>query len=324
MDRRRFVQSSLGISLVAASGSPAMAQKLSAEARMLCGFPPGGTADLLCRIFAEAARAEVGQPIVVDNKAGASGFIANQQLSAAAPDGRTIGLIPMASMCVIPVMPGQKTPINVDTDLTLIGNFAGITNILVAGKHVKFRTLEGLIEQARKTPGKITYASTGNGTSQHLSGELLKKMAGIDMLHVPYRGGAPAILDLVAGNCDVMFGNLPEYLPQLGAGNLIPIAVGSPKPSPLFPKLPLVSSVLPDFAVVNWFGIGGPKGLSPEWVAFWNKALRNVLSRPDVQQRFVENGIDPIVTSPEELRATVMADRAKWQSVIQSAGIRAD
>jgi len=323
MNRRRFVRSSLGLSL-AAAGAPALAQKLTAEARMLCGFPPGGTADLLCRIFAEAARAEVGQPVIVDTRAGASGFIANQQLATAAPDGRTIGLVPMASMCVIPVMPGQKIPINVDTDLTMIGNFGGITNILVAGKHVKFRSVEGLIEQAKKTPGKITFASAGNGTSQHLSGELLKKMAGIDMLHVPYRGGAPAILDLVAGNCDVMFGNLPEYLPQLSAGNLVPIAIGSPRPSPLFPKLPLVSSVLPEFQVVNWFGVGGPKGLSAEWVGYWNKVLRTVVARPDVQQRFIENGIEAIVSSPEELRATVVADRAKWQSVIQSAGIRGD
>jgi len=324
MDRRKFVTAS-GFAL-AGTLLPihANAQKLSSEAKILCGFPAGGTADLLSRVFAEGARSEVGQAVVVETKTGASGFIANQALSNASNDGRTVGLVAMASMCVAPVMPGQKIPINVDTDLTPIGNFAGITNILVIGKHTKFRSVPELIEQAKKNPGKITYASSGNGTSQHLSGELFKKLAGIDLLHVPYRGGAPAILDIVAGNCDIMFGNMPEYLPQINAGNLIPLAFGSPRPSPLFPNLPLMSSVLPDFVVINWFAIYGPKTMSAEWVTFWNRTLRSIVGKSEVQKRFLDNGIDIIVSSPEELRSTVSLDRRKWQSVIQSAGIRAD
>jgi len=324
MDRRLFVKSSCYT--VAGSLIPlrVSAQKLGAEAKILCGFPAGGTADLLSRIFAESARSEVGQAVVVETKTGASGFIANQALSNAPNDGRTVGLVAMASMCVAPVMPGQKIPINVDADLTPVGNFAGITNILVIGKHTKFRSVQELIDQAKKNPGKITYASSGNGTSQHLSGELFKKLAGIDLLHVPYRGGAPAILDIVAGNCDIMFGNMPEYLPQINAGNLIPLAFGSPRPSPLFPNLPLMSSVLPEFVVVNWFAIYGPKAMSAEWVNFWNRTLRTIVGKSDVQKRFVDNGIDIVVSSPDELRSTVLADRKKWQTVIQSAGIRAD
>jgi len=324
MDRRLFVKSSCYT--VAGSLIPlrVSAQKLGAEAKILCGFPAGGTADLLSRIFVESARSEVGQAVVVETKTGASGFIANQALSNAPNDGRTVGLVAMASMCVAPVMPGQKIPINVDADLTPVGNFAGITNILVIGKHTKFRSVQELIDQAKKNPGKITYASSGNGTSQHLSGELFKKLAGIDLLHVPYRGGAPAILDIVAGNCDIMFGNMPEYLPQINAGNLIPLAFGSPRPSPLFPNLPLMSSVLPEFVVVNWFAIYGPKAMSAEWVNFWNRTLRTIVGKSDVQKRFVDNGIDIVVSSPDELRSTVLADRKKWQTVIQSAGIRAD
>jgi len=324
MDRRRFVKASCFTAAGSLLPLRADAQKLSAEAKILCGFPAGGTADLLSRIFAESARSEVGQAVVVETKTGASGFIANQALSNAPNDGRTVGLVAMASMCVAPVMPGQKIPINVDADLTPVGNFAGITNILVIGKHTKFRSVQELIDQARKNPGKITYASSGNGTSQHLSGELFKKLAGIDLLHVPYRGGAPAILDIVAGNCDLMFGNMPEYLPQITAGNLIPLAFGSPRPSPLFPNLPLMSSILPEFVVVNWFAIYGPKGMGAEWVNFWNRTLRTIVGKPDVQKRFVDNGIDVVVSSPDELRSTVSADRKKWQTVIQSAGIRAD
>ena len=240
MKRRIFV----GAGAAALAAAPVWAQsKIGGDVRFYCGFAPGGTADLLCRILADAVTSEVGQKVIVDTKTGASGFIANETVANAAPDGRTIGLAAMAAMCVAPVMPGQKLPINVDTDLTPIANIAGVYNMLVFGKHVAFRTVPELIEQAKKNPGKLSYASAGNGTSQHLAGELFQKMAGVKLLHVPYRGGAPAIQDMVAGNCDMMFGNMPEFLGQIGGGGLIPIAFGSPHASPLFPNLPVISQL---------------------------------------------------------------------------------
>jgi tripartite-type tricarboxylate transporter receptor subunit TctC len=321
MKRRIFV----GAGVAALAGAPVWAQtKIGGDVRFYCGFAPGGTADLLCRILADAVTPEVGQKVIVDTKTGASGFIANETVANGAPDGRTIGLAAMAAMCVAPVMPGQKLPINVDTDLTPIANIAGVYNMLVFGKHVPFRTVPELIEQARKNPGKLGYASAGNGTSQHLAGELFQKMAGVKLLHVPYRGGAPAIQDMVAGNCDMMFGNMPEFLGQIGGGGLIPIAFGSPHPSPLFPNLPLISQYLPGFEVVNWFAVFGSKGLPADLVGAWNKALRAAVAKPDVQKRFVENGMDTVIGSPEELKATIVADRKKWAAVIQEAGIRAD
>jgi tripartite-type tricarboxylate transporter receptor subunit TctC len=321
MKRRIFV----GAGAAALAGAPAWAQsKIGGDVRFYCGFAPGGTADLLCRILADAVTPEVGQKVIVDTKTGASGFIANETVANAAPDGRTIGLAAMAAMCVAPVMPGQKLPINVDTDLTPVANIAGVYNMLVFGKHVPFRTVPELIEQAKKNPGKLSYASAGNGTSQHLAGELFRKMAGVNLLHVPYRGGAPAIQDMVAGNCDMMFGNMPEFLGQIGGGGLIPIAFGSPHPSPLFPNLPMISQYLPGFEVVNWFAVFGSKGLPADLVGAWNKALRAAVVRPDVQKRFIENGMDTVIGSPEELKATIFADRKKWAAVIQEAGIRAD
>jgi tripartite-type tricarboxylate transporter receptor subunit TctC len=321
MKRRIFV----GAGVATLAGAPVWAQtKIGGDVRFYCGFAPGGTADLLCRILADAVTPEVGQKVIVDTKTGASGFIANETVANGAPDGRTIGLAAMAAMCVAPVMPGQKLPINVDSDLTPIANIAGVYNMLVFGKHVPFRTVPELIEQARKNPGKLSYASAGNGTSQHLAGELFQKMAGVKLLHVPYRGGAPAIQDMVAGNCDMMFGNMPEFLGQIGGGGLIPIAFGSPHPSPLFPNLPLISKYLPGFEVVNWFAVFGSKGLPADLVGAWNKALRAAVAKPDVQKRFVENGMDTVIGSPEELKATIVADRKKWAAVIQEAGIRAD
>ncbi|MEA2850610.1 MAG: hypothetical protein QOE02_629 [Rhodospirillaceae bacterium] len=321
MKRRIFV----GAGVATLAGAPVWAQtKIGGDVRFYCGFAPGGTADLLCRILADAVTPEVGQKVIVDTKTGASGFIANETVANGAPDGRTIGLAAMAAMCVAPVMPGQKLPINVDTDLTPIANIAGVYNMLVFGKHVPFRTVPELIEQAKKNPGKPSYASAGNGTSQHLAGELLQKMAGVKLLHLPYRGGAPAIQDMVAGNCDMMFGNMPEFLGQIGGGGLIPIAFGSPHPSPLFPNLPVISKYLPGFEVVNWFAVFGSKGLPADLVGAWNKALRAAVAKPDVQKRFVENGMDTVIGSPEELKATIVADRKKWAAVIQEAGIRAD
>jgi tripartite-type tricarboxylate transporter receptor subunit TctC len=321
MKRRIFV----GAGAAALAGAPVRAQtRIGGDVRFYCGFAPGGTADLLCRILADAVTPEVGQKVIVDTKTGASGFIANETVANAAPDGRTIGLAAMAAMCVAPVMPGQKLPINVDTDLTPIANIAGVYNMLVFGKHVPFRTVPELIEHAKKNPGKLSYALAGNGTSQHLAGELFQKMAGVKLLHVPYRGGAPAIQDMVAGNCDMMFGNMPEFLGQIGGGGLIPIAFGSPHPSPLFPNLPVISKYLPGFEVVNWFAVFGSKGLPADLVGAWNKALRAAVAKPDLQKRFVENGMDTVIGSPEELKATIVADRKKWAAVIQEAGIRAD
>ena len=307
------------------AGTPAWAQaKIAGDVRFFCGFPPGGTADLLCRILADALKPEIGQNVIVDSKTGASGFIANETVANAAPDGRTIGLAAMAAMCVSPVMPGQKLPINVDTDLTPIAGIVSVYNILVFGKHVPFRTVPELIEQAKKNPGKISYASAGNGTSQHLAGELFKKMAGVNLLHAPYRGGAPAIQDIVAGNCDIMFGNMPEFLGQIGGHNLIPIAFGSPRQAPMFANLPLISQFVPGYSVVNWFGAFGSRGLPSDLTELWNKALRAAVAKPDVQKRFLENGMDTIIGSPAELKAMIAADRKKWAEVIQASGMRAD
>ena len=323
--KRRTLLAAANAAALGLAGSPAWAQaRISGDVRFFCGFPPGGTADLLCRILADALKPELGQNVIVETKSGASGFIANETVANAPPDGRTVGLAAMAAMCVAPVMPGQKLPINVDTDLTPIANIVGVYNMLVFGKHVPFRTVPELIEQAKKNPGKISYASAGNGTSQHLAGELFKKMTGVNLLHVPYRGGAPAIQDIVAGNCDIMFGNMPEFLGQIGGKNLIPIAFGSPRQSPMFPDLPLISQFVPGYSVVNWFAVFGSRGLPADVTELWNKALRAAVAKPDVQKRFLDSGMDTIIGSPADLKATIVADRKKWADVIQEAGMRAD
>ena len=324
MKRRNFVAAT-GAAALGSLAGPAFGQaKLAGDARIMCGFPPGGTADFLCRILADAVKSEVGQNVLVDTKTGAGGFIANEHLANAAPDGRTVGLAAMAAMCVSPVMPGLKLPINVDTDLTQIANVAGVYNQLVFAKSAPFRTVPEMLDMAKKNPGKLTYASAGIGTSQHLAGELFKKLAGVDILHVPYRGGAPAIQDMVAGNVQMMFGNMPEFLGQIAGGNLIPIAFGGERASPLFKDLPLLSQWVPGYKVINWFGVFGPRNLPADLIEFWNKALRGAVAKAEVQKRFDENGIETIIGSPAELKATIAADRKKWQEIILAAGMKAD
>ena len=303
---------------------PAAAQQLKGDVRFLNGFPPGGTSDLLGRLLAEAIGPVVGQKVIVEQRTGASGFIAAEACAKSPPDGHTIFLSPMAVMAVAPVMPGQKLTIDVDKDLTPISNLAGVYNILVVGGSTPFKTVGEVIDFAKKNPGKLTYASAGNGTSQHLSGEFFKKLAAVDILHVPYRGGAPAILDIVGGRTTMMFGNMPEFLGQIRGGGLRAVAFGAARPSPLFPDLPVINSTLPDFRISNWFGVVGPAGLSPEWTAFWNRSIQAVAKQPKFIQLMTDNGMEILAGSPEEFKATIVADRRKWNEVIQSAKIRAD
>ena len=182
--------------LAAGLSAPAQAVFPEREIRFVCGFSPGGTCDMLSRLLAEQLMPIFGQRVIVENRTGASGIIAADYVAKAPPDGHTVVLAIMAMHAVQPVMPGLRMPFDIDRDLTPIANVANVYNILVSSQQVPFRTVAELVAHAKANPGRVTYASAGNGTSQHLSGELFKQLAGVDMLHVPYRGGAPAIVDV--------------------------------------------------------------------------------------------------------------------------------
>lgn len=313
-----------GALLLALAAAPSHAQQLKGDVRFYNGFPPGGTSDLLGRMLADALAPIVGQKVIVENRTGASGFIAAEATARATPDGHTLFLAPMALMTISPQMPGQKVPIDVEKDLAPVTNVGGIYNVLVANPNGPFKTVPELVAYAKKNPGRLTYASAGNGTSQHLSAELFKKLTGTFITHIPYRGGAPAVIDIVAGRTDMMFGNMPEFLGQIRGGGLKPIAFGAPKPSPVLPEVPLVSATVPEFKITNWFGVVTTGGTPAEWVNFWNKSIATVAKQPAFIQRMTENGMDILVGSPDEFRATIAVDKKRWGEVIKSAGIRAD
>ena len=257
--------------------------KPARDVRIMNGFAAGGSGELVCRIIAEAVRPVFGQNVIVDTQAGANGFIAAQAVARAAPDGQTVGMATMSMLTIAPQLPGVKLPINVETDLTPIANVAGIYSLLVVFPDAPFRTVPELIAYAKARPGEISYASAGVGSAPHLAAELFRSQAGIEIVHVPYKGGAPAMIDVAAGRVQMMFGNLSDFLGQVKGGKLRGVAFGGDRASPALPDLPLIKQWLPNYSVSNWFSIVGPGRLPASIVAAWNAALqdwRNPRCRP--------------------------------------------
>ncbi|MCC7273842.1 MAG: tripartite tricarboxylate transporter substrate binding protein [Alphaproteobacteria bacterium] len=296
----------------------------SRDIRLLCGFSAGGTCDLLSRIVAEKLSPIFGRAVVVENKTGAAGMVAMTEVARAAPDGHTVGLATMAIHTVLPQMPGVKLAIDPNRELTPIASLANVYNMLIVAPQAPFRTVPELVAHAKANPGKLSYASVGNGSSQHLSGELFQRLTGTSMLHVPYRGGANALVDITAGRTDMMFGNMPEFLGQIEGKGVRAVAFGAPKASPLFPDLPLVSRDVPGFEIRNWFGLAGPAKMPDDVVAKWTAALDRMAADPDFQARMAKNGMEIIVGGPDAFRRLVEADSARWGEVIRGAGIKAE
>ncbi|MBX9595393.1 MAG: tripartite tricarboxylate transporter substrate binding protein [Roseomonas sp.] len=324
MSRRALLVAAGAASL---HGQPAGAQgvwKPAREVKILCGFAPGGAGDLLCRLMADALRAQWGQTVIVETRSGAGGIISAEACARAAPDGHTVVLATMAMLTVSPQLPGVTMPINVETDLTPIASLAGIYKILVANPQAPFRDVPGLIAHARANPQAVTYGSAGVGSSPHLAAELFARQAGVECTHVPYRGGAPAITDLVAGRIGFMIGNMPEFLGQIRGGGLRGIAFGGGGAAPALPDLPLIKQWLPRYDVSNWFGFCGPGRMPAEILAGWNGALQAALADPSTRGKMVEAGMDIMGGPVASFTNLIVADRQRWGGVIQAAGIRAD
>jgi tripartite-type tricarboxylate transporter receptor subunit TctC len=315
-----------GGAMLGTLGLPAFAQpgwKPSREVRIICGFAPGGAGDLLCRLMADALRPQWGQTVIVETRSGAGGMISAEACARAAPDGHTVVMTTMGMLTVTPQMPGLTLPISVETDLTPLAALAGIYTVLVAYSGAPFRDVPGLIAHARANPGQVAYGSAGVGSSPHLAAELLARMAGVELTHVPYRGGAPAMTDLVAGRVQFMIGNMPEFLGQIRAGALRAIAFGGSAAAPELPDLPLIKQWLPEYDVSNWFGFCGPGGMPAEIRAAWNAGLQAALRDPATRQKMTEAGMEILGGSTADFEARIARDRQRWGNVIQAAGIRA-
>jgi tripartite-type tricarboxylate transporter receptor subunit TctC len=292
--------------------------------KLVNGYPAGGGADILARMVAERLTEVLGQQVIVDNRTGATGLIAAQSVATAAPDGYTLLEYTMNMGASSVVMPNAKLGYDPDKELLPIVNIAGLDNLIYVNPKLPFKTVPEIIDYAKKNPGKLTYASSGIGGSYHLWGAEFVYMAGIDMLHVPFRGGPPAIAEIVAGRVDMMFGNLAEILPHIRSGGVRAIAFTSTPPSPLLPGVPTVAESLPGYAADNWFGLGAPAGLPKPIADRLNAEVNKILKDKTFTDKLVSLGFQPIGGSAEEMKQKILADRARWKKVIEAAGITAE
>jgi len=308
--------------LAALFAGPALAQGFpSREIRFVNGFPAGGTSDIIGRVLAEQLTKQLGKTVVVDNKAGASGMIAAAETAKAPPDGHTILLASMAMMTVLPQM--VKSSVDIDKDLTTISNVASVYNILVVGRDTPYKTWQDIEKAAKANPEKVTCATVGSGSSQQLSCALFMALTGTKLTQIPYRGGAPAIVDMVGGRVDLMFGNMPEFMGQIRGGGLRAVGYGADAASPLLPEVPVISKTgLKDFVIHNWFGIVGPAGMSPELVKRWNEEIAKAVASPEVKQKFADNGLQIVAGSKADFDKEIAADRVKWGKIIKDFDIK--
>ena len=300
----------------------AAAQFPSRAITIIVPIPPGGAPDIAARVVAQKLSDSVGQPVVVENRAGANGNIANELVAKAQPDGHTLGLLADSQITINPHL--YKMPIDTLRDLTPVIPVAVNQFVLTVNPSLPVKTFPEFIEYARKANPPLAYASGGNGSQHHLTMEMLKQRAGINMLHVPYKGGAPAATATVAGETAAMWSG-SSNAPQIKAGRLRPLAVSGAKRSAQYPDLPTIAEFYPGFENSIWLGLFGPAGIPEATLAKLRTELKRVLESADVKQKLnAAGGLDPYVASPEEFDALIKRDYAKFAKVVKDVGIKLD
>jgi tripartite-type tricarboxylate transporter receptor subunit TctC len=314
--KRRYLAACIAALPFAAVPFAAKAQSYpSKPIRLIVPFPAGGATDILARALSGKLGEKIDQSIVVDNRPGAGGSIGSDAVAKSTPDGYTLLLATSSTHSIGPAL-NPKLPFDALTDFTPLGYVASSPNIVLVPNSSPAKTITQFIEYAKKNPGKLNYASSGNGTIVHLTSELFKVMSGTYMVHIPYRGTALAIPDLISGKVDVMFDSLVTGLPHVKDGKLRALAVTSAARTPLADDLPAVAEVLPGFESTTWFGLYGPKGLSADIVLRINAALNAALADPEVKERFARLGAEPTGGSAPRFAQVVKADHDKWKAVI--------
>ncbi|MGZ5138177.1 MAG: tripartite tricarboxylate transporter substrate binding protein [Burkholderiales bacterium] len=291
--------------------------------RVVVPFPPGGGADVTIRIMSDALRAQLGQPIVVENRAGASTIIGTDLVAKARPDGYTL-LMVTSTFAINPSL-HATLPYDPLKDLAPITLVALTPYIVVVHPSLPVRSIKDLIALAKSKPGELNYASVGNGSSTHLATEMFASRAGVKMVHVPYKGSAPAVTDLIGGHVTTYFGSMPGSLPQARAGKLRALAVTGPSRAPAAPEVPTVAeSGLPGYEFTAWYGLFAPSGTPPGIIGQLHNAITKVLDRGDVRERFAAEGNQPSGETPQQFAATVKADIVKYARIVKDAQIKPD
>jgi tripartite-type tricarboxylate transporter receptor subunit TctC len=298
------------------------AQFPSRAITIIVPIPPGGAPDIAARVIGQKLSESVGQPVVVENRAGANGNIASDLVAKAQPDGHTLGLLADSQIAINPHL--YRMPLDTLRDLTPVTPVAVNQFVLTVNPSLPVKTFPEFIDFARKANPPLAYASGGNGSQHHLTMEMLKQRAGISMLHVPYKGGAPAATATVAGETAAMWSG-SSNAPQIKAGRLRPLAVSGAKRSPQYPELPTISEFYPGFETSIWLGLFAPAGVPENTLVKLRAELRRVLESADVKQKLnAAGGLDPYVATPEEFAELIRRDHAKYAKVVKDVGIKLD
>lgn len=293
--------------------------------RIIVPTAPGGLSDGFVQLISEALRSAWGQPVVMEHRSGAGGIIGTDFVAKAAPDGYTLLAGNIGPLVIAPYLQQGKVPYDAARDFTPVQLLATFANVLVVHPSVPARNLGELIRLAKSQPGKVNFASPGLGQSQHLSGELFKRMAGIDIVHVPYKGTGPALTELIGGQVEMMFSNIPPAMPHIAAGKLRPLAVTSATRSNALPDVPTAAEAgLRDYQVVSWVGLFAPAGTPPAIVTRLHTEIARALASPAARQRFSAAGADVGTGSPQDFGVFLAAERAKWSTLIREANIKAE
>jgi tripartite-type tricarboxylate transporter receptor subunit TctC len=290
--------------------------------RLIIGYPPGGSADITARLIGQWLSERLGQPVVVESRPGAGTNIATETVVNAPPDGYTLLLVAPAN--AINATLYEKLNHNFMRDIAPVAGLIRFPNVIVVNPSVPAKTVPEFIAYAKANPGKLNMASSGAGSTIHVSGELFKMMTGINMVHVPYRGGAPALTDLISGQVQVMFDNVPTSIEFIRAGKLRPLAVTTAARSNVLPDLPTVADFVPGYEASAWYGVGVPKGTPEAIIGKLNKETNAILADPKARARFDELGASLIAGSPAEFGQLVADETEKWAKVVKFSGARPD
>ncbi len=315
-----------GMLITTGAGAQTQAQTLaqnwpSRPLRIVVNFPAGGPADIIGRSLSMKLAGLLGQTVVVENRAGAGGVIGTDAVAKSAPDGYTLLVCSAGSLSIAPGL--TTLPYDPEHDLTAITQIVDAPEVLVAIPRLAVRTLAELTAYARANPGRISFASSGPASMPHLAGELLKREARIDIVHVPYRGAAPAVNDLLGGQVDIMFADIPVVLPHIVSGRLVPITMGNIRRAPTLPAVPTTAEAgLPGVLANNWYGLLAPGGTPREIITRIHQAAVTALRMPDLVEALTRQGAIPVASSPEEFAAFIRSENARWAPIARAAGAK--
>ncbi|HKU08848.1 MAG TPA: tripartite tricarboxylate transporter substrate binding protein [Bradyrhizobium sp.] len=327
ISRRSALSLSVGFFALAAAATAPIGAAIAADyptrpVKWVVGYPPGGATDIIARLIGQRLSERLGQQFVIENKPGAGNNIATESVINAEPDGYTLLLVNPANYINTSLYANLK--FNLPNDIAPIASFNRVPNVMTVNKDVPAKTVAEFIAYVKANPGKVNLASSGNGTSVHLSGEMFMAMTGAKMTHVPYRGAAPALTDLIGGQVQVIFDNMPSVLQHIKGGSLRALAVTSLQRTPQLPDVPPLAETVPGYEASALFGVGAPKKTPKEIITKLNAEINSILAEPAIKARLTELGGEPLIQTPEQFGKDIVAETEKWRKVVEGAGLKVE